>query len=57
MLNRTKKHGERRNIWAVAEEKQRKLRKDETHGVLVHSDKVTVQSEKHSAHAAAENKT
>lgn len=27
------RHGERRNIWAVAEEKQRKLRKDETHGV------------------------
>lgn len=27
------RHGEKRNIWAVIEEKQRKLRKDETHGV------------------------
>lgn len=57
MLNRAKELGERRNIWAVAEEKERKLRKDETLGVLVHSDKVTVRREKHSAHAAAENKT
>lgn len=28
-----KMQGERRNIWAVVEEKERKLRKDETHGV------------------------
>lgn len=49
---------QRRNICASVErEKERKLRKDETHGVLVHSDKVTARSEKYRAHTAAENKT
>lgn len=49
---------QRRNICASVERgRERKLRKDETHGVLVHSDKVTARTEKYRAHAAAKNKT